>query len=775
MPENTPDQIQIDNKENHIIPVICQEKSNLRKSIGNNEDDMQRLVAYMNQFEKENISNAVVTNQHHSSLMSINQQTQLTSVQHQSNQQPDEKSIGNSAVDLPSIEEPSKLRLSSSSLSSYGDSLSNENNFEEQHVNQPESKTFESTGTIQISPNELNPMIVTTQNLNNLLKNSTCRPHEIDRRTYIVNKIYDNLDENVTETVNAQLKNDNLNEDDQYEKVILRHKDTNENNDEVLLSKKDEYDQKKVEPVEYQEEHIYVNVNKTVLKSKNKSSEKPSVLTHKEAESDETIKTPLIRESTGFDVTNTLKNLNHYENSSLFQSEILDKNKLNQLAKESSEHQVKQLSPNQKIDSENFDANFDTELVELNNQIEKLLTKNSEDSVKTEPLKDGKNTSNEPLQREVRTKSEGEEKNPTDVDSTNDSPMRRMTISSINFGENSDVIVTNNTNIKLPEKPPVTLRSKSITSKQNSVSKSVSNDEIQQRVVANNVQSTKPTETRASYKSKLESKKVGEEIVDSSSNDTNIKRKSALSSDEFKRRKSDNNQSESDAKAQTPKPGVVLPKNRQSLSTNTTPVIESDTTSNLKNANKKSMSKSLQDNSKLTNNNPNSSHQHPNKVSTVEDEKLSVKTKIKLMESIVKSSGNERSSSSSSSGSSSRSPPRSPKTIIEIVPVQSFLDKQKPPPVATTRTNLNQAQHLSKPSKFFANNSESTETTSIAKSLGSALPLKTSSNESLSEVSIKENVMFDTSEKVAKQPCAAPNSKEKRHTVKELMSKFEPK
>jgi hypothetical protein len=497
-------------------------------------------------------------------------------------------------------------------------------------------------------------------------------------------------------------------------------------------------------------------------------------LTHQESESNDTIKTPLIRESTGFDVTNALKKLNHYENSNLFQSEILDKNKSNPLDAESSEHQVKQLSPNQKIDSENFDANFDTELVELNNQIEKLLTKNSEDSIKTDPLKDENKTSNEPLQREVRTKSEGEEKKPTNVDSTNDSPMRRMTISSINFGENSDVIVTNNTNVKQPEKPPVTLRSKSITSKQNSVSKSVSNDEIQQRVIANNVQSTKLTETRASYKSKLESKKLGEEIVDSSSNDTNIKRKSALSSDEFKRRKSDNNQSECDAKAQmvTPKPGVVLPKNRQSLSTNTTPVIESDTTSNLKNANKKSMSKSLQDNSKLTNNNPNSSHQHPNKVSTAEDEKLSVKTKIKLMESIVKSSSNERSSSSSSSGSSSRSPPRSPKTIIEIVPVQSFIDKQKPPPIATTRTNLNQAQYLS---KLSAINSESTETSSIAKILGSALPLKTSSNESLSEVSIKENFMIDTSEKVTKQPCAAPNSKEKRHTVKELMSKFEPK
>ena len=205
---------------------------------------MQRLVAYMNQFEKENISNAVVTNPHHSSLMSIHQShQQLASAQNRSNQNSDEKSIGNSVVDLPSIEEPSKLRLSSSSLSSYGDSLSNDNNFEE-NVNQPDSKTFESTGSIKISPNESDPMIVTTQNLNNLFTNTNARTHEIDRRTYIVNKVYDSIDENVSETGSSQTKNEkvatNLNEDDQYEKVILRHKEKNENND--LPSKKDEND-----------------------------------------------------------------------------------------------------------------------------------------------------------------------------------------------------------------------------------------------------------------------------------------------------------------------------------------------------------------------------------------------------------------------------------------------------------------------------------------------------------------------------------------------------
>jgi len=251
-----------------------------------------------------------------------------------------------------------------------------------------------------------------------------------------------------------------------------------------------------------------------------------------------------------------------------------------------------------------------------------------------------------------------------------------------------------------------------------------------------------------------------------------------MSSDEFKRRKPDNNQFESDSKNKkvTPIPGTTFPKNRQSLSTNTTPVIENEAASSLKNLNKKSMSKSLQDNSKLANlKTTYSSEQCQNTAMTVGGEKLSVKTKIRLMESIVKSSSNERSSSSSSSGSSSRSPPRSPKTIIEIVPVQNLLDKQKPPPIVTARTNLAHSQNVSNQSKSFANNSETVETNSNTKILGSEPPLKTSSNESLSEVSIKENLVYERSEKNTIQPTIGPNSKEKRHTVKELMSKFEPK
>ena len=454
----------------------------------------------------------------------------------------------------------------------------------------------------------------------------------------------------------------------------------------------------------------------------------------------------------------------------MFQLEILDKKNSNiSTEEEIVKKYEEQNSPNLKVDSENFDANFDTELVELNSQIEKLLTKNSDDVIKNEPPKEEKKVI-ELVNREVRTKSEGESQKPANLEYVDDSPTRRMTISSITFGENSSVLLTNNSNFKQPEKPPVTLRSKSIATngKQNSISKSVSNDEIQQRLISNSEPSNKSTENRTSYRSKVESKMLNEEVLDPS-NETNIKRKSALSSDEFKRRKPDNNQIESNLKNQkiTPTISTSFPKNRQSLSTNTTPVIENDASSNLKNLNKKSMSKSLQDNSKLSNQRQAAiSDQRQNISNTTGGEKSSVKTKIKLMESIVKSSSNERSSSSSSAGSSSRSPPRSPKTIIEIVPVQNLLDKQKPPPIVTARTNINQPQNISKQPK-----SESVEINSNNKSLESSEPLKTSSNESLGEVSVKENLIYDTSGKTA----VGANLKEKRHTVKELMSKFEAK
>lgn len=166
--------IDTNNKENQMVfplPIINQqaELNTNRKSLTNNDDEMQRIVAYMNQFEKENISNAIV-----------NSPEQLQPV-----------------LD-PSLDEPSKLRLSSSSLSSCGaESLTNNEIPHSAQANSEEyedigvNKFYESTATIKINSNELDTMVVTTQNLNSILSPTS----QIDRRTYIINKIYDNLED----------------------------------------------------------------------------------------------------------------------------------------------------------------------------------------------------------------------------------------------------------------------------------------------------------------------------------------------------------------------------------------------------------------------------------------------------------------------------------------------------------------------------------------------------------------------------------------------------
>ena len=339
------------------------------------------------------------------------------------------------------------------------------------------------------------------------------------------------------------------------------------------------------------------------------------------------------------------------------------------------------------------------------------------------------------------------------------------------------------------EKPPVTLRSKS-SATGNSICKSISNDEIQ---------TAKPSQLlRTSFKFKPdENKLISEEDAE-----LNPKRKSATSSDEFKRRKSDNSNLADQENGKlhpvktTPMP-IVYPKSRQSLSTHTTPSMgqyegsagggSTDLVSSpsLRNQTKKSMSKSLQDNSKIVNAKKapllNTNNVIIDTTRPSSNEKLSVKTKIKLMESIVKSSTNERSSSSSSS-CSSRSPPLSPNTIIEIVPIQHVK------PTVTARTTnpapvqpqaspaVVQPKPTLKPAANTATSSDLDEDLTKAK-------LKTSSNESIDDVSesstttttLKSIVDAINFKQHNQQQKATGNQKEKRHTVKELMSKFEPK
>jgi hypothetical protein len=132
---------------------------------------------------------------------------------------------------------------------------------------------------------------------------------------------------------------------------------------------------------------------------------------------------------------------------------------------------------------------------------------------------------------------------------------------------------------------------------------------------------------------------------------------------------------------------------------------------------------------------------------------VSVKSKIKLMESIVQSrvsnSKNERSSSisssssSSSSTSSSRSPPISPKTLAQ--PQTTTRSQKQMAPQAPANTKDSKLIELSvsteeEPSSSVADDDESTK-----------MVESNPTSQSLSSL------------------------KEKRRTVKELMSKFEPK
>ena len=176
------------------------------------------------------------------------------------------------------------------------------------------------------------------------------------------------------------------------------------------------------------------------------AEEKPKIASPKNEldQLKESRKTPLIRESTGFDVTNVVKSgCSLYENA-LFQLDTLNKKQSITLDNENIETACKDRP---KSDSENFDANFDTELVELNNQIEKLLNKNNDSQSKQskeEPLGSKSDCAvTMVVNREVRTKSESGEQVSAKTTTIDDSSVRRMTISAISFGDTPGVLVTN--------------------------------------------------------------------------------------------------------------------------------------------------------------------------------------------------------------------------------------------------------------------------------------------------------------------------------------------
>lgn len=242
------------------------------------------------------------------------------------------------------------------------------------------------------------------------------------------------------------------------------------------------------------------------------------------------------------------------------------------------------------------------------------------------------------------------------------------------------------------------------------------------------------------------------------------KRKSTIGFEDLKQRRSAEQQQPKCAeRTKTVSIGVV-PKTRQTISlasVETDPISSNvnpkRANTNLKSTSHKSMSKSLQDNSKLV------GGEQPKLVvietrssgidDPVEDKRtVSVKSKIKLMESIVhnrtvaKSAerSSSTSSSKSSSSSSSRSPPISPKNTHSVVLQPAVKTRQKPMAPISTMSNVK----LVKSNMEMSTNAEDEP----------ALASMAEDDDTLASTNLPLAIL-----------------KEKRRTVKELMSKFEPK
>ena len=807
-PESKESTIILDPKnENDKENVLLQQatRKSINVNLNNNEDEMQKIVAYMNKFEKESIKTVDPTST--LEAVEIDPLSQDNLIPSATTQQ----ELINSFNDIPSIEEPSKLRLSSSSLSSSEESLNENNNSSNTNNNIVQndyddiSNTPITTTTFKIASNESETMVVTTQNLNSILSPSNKLPEsQIDRRTYIVNKIYDNFSDETQKKFNK--------DDEQYEKVIIKHnvvEDSNEYDNDLLIKPENNFVKTQVE------EHIYVNVNDLDKNVNNSDS--------------------VIRESLGFDVEKYKISTNHYENGLELNIKEEESN-----IEESTKQKDKE-NRNTKIESSNT---FDSELVEINQQINNLLKSNEKE-------------------QEFNQDQSNQKEN------------------------NDNLMNTQNT-------PPVTLRSKSIsTSKSNSIDELKSSNNANNQTQINNA-NINTTNKRNSFRVKTNNNNNNNnnnnsnEILTNNNNKVNMinntknindlnnpKRKSSICFDELKRRKSDNindnintnnnsntNINSNNSKQQAP----IMPKYRQSISTTTTPTTDSTSTinTNLNKVNLKNLSKSLQDNSKLIKNELKvqnidiQSNQSPsitivnNKSANLkqiapklvnldlnvsksenqilhinnQDDKPNVKTKIKLMESIVNSNSSNTiqttnsssskstkndyrsasSSSSASSASSSRSPPslsRSPhisKQSTEAIEAKPYqLVTTKVPPTVVARSNTIQFSHNAPSSnqspalapRPIIKQKENIDTTSAKLKDEHQVVATSSSSESVNNI-MQENVLYSSEnlneDKVNNTKTdtndnntfnlkhnSLSNLKEKRQTVKELMSKFEPK
>ena len=595
-----------------------------------NVDEMQQLVAYINQFEKENISHAVniVENSSYITLTPM-QIAQLDKNMQQNLENETKSMVTEPALDIDLIESSrSKLRLSSSSLSSSGDSLGSIEN------------------TVQEEPVP-------------------------DRRTYVINKIYDNLHNEMEETNTLNTKDFqqiNMSDNDEYKKVIFKQQELESdygeyNND--LLVKPASQDNPKIHKstmskslfqTETADEHIYANVK-----------------AREETEA---------RESMGFNV-----------NSLILEKEQSDVNieSLGLERQSSSSQEFLDAEINNKMEE-----TFDNELIELNNQIKKLLT-NVESGLGDEAEKKCKKN-NSFKRPKSKVTSPVTPNPPTPGHNHNKSDefvKRRITMSSYPLNRPQD-----EQHIQLDQP-----RAKNKV--HNSICKSISTDEIKGQQQQSQYMPNQSKTVRHSF------------------------RLNPLS-----------NQSEKE----------LNPKANQSELFD------------------KSISKSLQDNSRISLKLKEKGVEKLNENLEV----ISVKSKIKLMEAFVSNpipigkSCNERSSSTSSAGlsssssssSSSKSPPLSPHRGLD------FKQTNKPPTVMA-RSNISQSYNTS------ASSCQNMPSPMASRSLNQLNNVSKPVEENCAiEGEWAEEVMI-SDDSLTQQ--AKSSLKEKRKTVKELMSKFEQK
>ena len=616
---------------------------------------MQQLVEYINQFEKENITTAAenVNNSFIEMTPIIQQQTRSGPAQQSAT----------SIIDIDAIETSSKLRLSASSLSSSESSSNDANNdYDDIFANHDDLDPKTEISTIKITSNETNPMIVSTSNLNSILTSSNntdkirsnyISSQFIDRRTYIINKVYDNLENNAPKD---ELSDEELEEnDDQYKKVVLTHQrklqpeienDYGEYHNDLLVSNYNT-------PISQQSN----NMIKIVGKPANTEVTKDHIYVNVEFENK---LEPLIRESLGFEVQELIQ-----ENNPIEQNEIVNKN-------------------------------FDTELVEINNQINQLLYENKP-IVQEIELESCSETQVEETSAKVEFRRPKSVAYPNkDSKIPNELIKRRTTLASYSSNAmdtnkyvHSDIIETNPIINKVEEPvktiKPVPLRSNSCSIKSKPIDDKQlklreSSDSINKLAIGDLITPLKAEikhhEVRHSFRFQSANDPNTNESneIDENSSDLNFKRKSSHSFDELNRKKSETFDSDTETKSNQ------FVKSRQSVQISN---VAQDT--NLKNTNNKTISKSLQDNSKAVGSFTefkqlqSDSSSCLSKENSFETNETNVKSKIKLMESIVGSNfthvpnlkfkKGERSSSisSNSSSSSSKSPPLSPHLIINSV------------------------------------------------------------------------------------------------------------